>query len=311
MRIDSPAMNTTLTSSFERGSSKPRHPDKPLLYVELVGWNSVYCLVAIATIINNSLVIAVLRTRKILRKRTNYFLLCLATADLLVGAISIPLYIAALVLWWQRGESLNPIRTVYATVDILIGYASMFSLTVVAVERLCAIATPLKHRRVSSRTYHVLICGIWLLAASHSAVYLMKVNVPAFPKSLFFYMMRVTSFLSFFVLCVAYTAIYLKVRSRKRHIIQVAVKAVARERLLLEKSFILSVIFVATWLPFNVLTFVGKFCGNCSDITYQVIFVVKLFHFLNSLINPFVYSFRDRQFRKILLNMCKKLHNSK
>ena len=307
-------MNTTEASLFcsSTTTSNSAARDRPLLYADLVGWSSIYCLVAIPTIIDNSFAIAALTTRKILRKRANYFLLCLAIADLLVGAISVPLYIAALVLWWQMGESANPIRKVYATLDILTGYASIFSLTTISVERLCAIAFPLKHRVTSTQTYHILICFIWLLAAFHAGVYLMHVNVPAFPRSVFFFMTRFSAFLSFFVLCSAYTAIYVKVRTRKRKPVNEnqADATMGQERVLLEKSFILSVMLIATWLPFNILTFVNTFCVDCVDVTYQVVFVVKLFHFLNSFLNPFVYTFRDKEFRKILLNLIKKMRIS-
>lgn len=304
-------MNSTAASLVYQNTSQKVSRDRPLPYADLVGWSFIYCLVAIPTIINNAFAIAVLTTRKILRKRANYFLLCLAIADLLVGAVSIPLYIAALVLWWQLGESANPIRKVYAAIDILTGYASIFTLTTISVERLCAIVFPIKHRVASTRTYHLLTTCIWLSAALHAGVYLMHVNVPAFPKLLFFYMTRVTAFLSFFVLCFAYAIIYVKVRARKRKPVnenQVDTAA-SQERILLHKSFILSVMLIATWLPFNILTFVGTFCVDCVDVTYQVIFVVKLFHFLNSFLNPFVYTFRDKEFRKILLKMVKKIRN--
>lgn len=48
------------------------------------------CLVAIVAVIGNSLVILVFYRERRLRRRTNYYIISLATADFLVGLIGIP-----------------------------------------------------------------------------------------------------------------------------------------------------------------------------------------------------------------------------
>jgi 7 transmembrane receptor (rhodopsin family) len=47
-------------------------------------------LVAVLAVIGNSIVIAVFFRERKLRKRTNYYIISLATADFLVGALGIP-----------------------------------------------------------------------------------------------------------------------------------------------------------------------------------------------------------------------------
>lgn len=55
-------------------------------------------LVAIVAVIGNSLVILVFYRERRLRRRTNYYIISLATADLLVGLLGIPFAVLVSIL---------------------------------------------------------------------------------------------------------------------------------------------------------------------------------------------------------------------
>lgn len=106
-------------------------------------------LVAIVSIIGNVLVIIVFRRERKLRRRTNYYIVSLAMADLLVGALGIPFAILA---------SMGLPRNLHAclfTVSLLVVLCtiSIFCLVAVSVDRYWAILYPMAYsRNVRTRT---------------------------------------------------------------------------------------------------------------------------------------------------------------
>jgi len=106
-------------------------------------------LVAIVSIIGNVLVIIVFRRERKLRRRTNYYIVSLAMADLLVGCLGIPFAILA---------SIGLPRNLHAclfTVSLLVVLCtiSIFCLVAVSVDRYWAILYPMAYsRNVRTRT---------------------------------------------------------------------------------------------------------------------------------------------------------------
>ena len=130
----------------------------------IVAWSLVFGGMALAIITGNSVAIAVLTRRKLLRRRTNYFLISLALADMTVGIFSVPTFIYQLVCFWQNGyvtqwTALN----ITKVLDVLCGLAPTFTLTVIAQERVCAICFPLRHRTSTRRLYDASISCVWIL----------------------------------------------------------------------------------------------------------------------------------------------------
>lgn len=100
-------------------------------------------LVAVCAVLGNALVIIVFSRNKKLRRRTNYYIISLATADLLVGLFAIPFAILA---------SIGLPRNLYAclfTVSVLIVLCtiSIFCLVAVSIDRYWAILYPMGYSR--------------------------------------------------------------------------------------------------------------------------------------------------------------------
>ena len=58
-----------------------------------IAWSTVFSLVAIGIAVVHALTIMAFTTRRLVRRRALFFLISLAIADLMVGAVAIPLYI--------------------------------------------------------------------------------------------------------------------------------------------------------------------------------------------------------------------------
>lgn len=100
-------------------------------------------LVAIFAVVGNALVIFVFRKERRLRRRTNYYIVSLATADLLVGLLGIPFAILSSV-----GLPLN-LHACLFTVSLLVVLCtiSIFCLVAVSVDRYWAILHPMGYSR--------------------------------------------------------------------------------------------------------------------------------------------------------------------
>ena len=100
-------------------------------------------IVAIIAIVGNAMVICVFQRERRLRRRTNYYIVSLALADLLVGLLGVPFAIMASV-----GLPTNLYACLF-TVSLLVVLCtiSIFCLVAVSVDRYWAILYPLAYSR--------------------------------------------------------------------------------------------------------------------------------------------------------------------
>lgn len=84
-----------------------------------IAWSSVFALVAIVIVAVNALTIMAFTT----------ILISLAIADMMVGAVAIPLYIY---LTLKTGLQKGAVQNLFEAVDILWGLASVFTLTIIS-----------------------------------------------------------------------------------------------------------------------------------------------------------------------------------
>ncbi|XP_012536943.1 adenosine receptor A2b isoform X2 [Monomorium pharaonis] len=116
-------------------------------------------LVAICAVFGNGLVIIVFGKERKLRRRTNYYIVSLATADLLVGLFAIPFAILASI-----GLPTN-LHACLFTVSVLVVLCtiSIFCLVAVSVDRYWAILYPMGYSRtVRTKTAIGIICVCWV-----------------------------------------------------------------------------------------------------------------------------------------------------
>ncbi|XP_043926624.1 5-hydroxytryptamine receptor 2B [Protopterus annectens] len=121
-------------------------------------------LVIIPTIGGNILVILAVSLEKKLQNATNYFLMSLAAADLLVGMLVMP--IALLIILfnskWPLPEGLCPI---WIFLDVLFSTASIMHLCAISLDRYIAIKRPIQHNQFNSRTKALIkITVVWLIS---------------------------------------------------------------------------------------------------------------------------------------------------
>uniref|UniRef100_A0A8C0NUS9 G-protein coupled receptors family 1 profile domain-containing protein n=1 Tax=Canis lupus familiaris TaxID=9615 RepID=A0A8C0NUS9_CANLF len=114
-------------------------------------------IIIILTIGGNILVIMAVSLEKKLHNATNYFLMSLAIADMLVGLLVMPLSLLAILYdyVWPLPRYLCP---VWISLDVLFSTASIMHLCAISLDRYVAIRNPIEHSRFNSRTKR--LCSI-------------------------------------------------------------------------------------------------------------------------------------------------------
>ncbi|XP_033821382.1 5-hydroxytryptamine receptor 2B [Periophthalmus magnuspinnatus] len=121
-------------------------------------------MVIIPTIGGNILVILAVSLEKKLQNATNYFLMSLAVADLLVGLLVMPIALVT-VLYnseWPLPEFVCPI---WLFLDVLFSTASIMHLCAISLDRYIAIKKPIQHSQYKSRAKALVkIALVWLIS---------------------------------------------------------------------------------------------------------------------------------------------------
>ena len=251
-----------------------------------VPWLATFGIAAACTVAGNLIFLAIyVKSDNLRRMRTSVLLVSLAAADLIVGAVTIPMYMA--VLWLgAEGTNNSNVLAVYRATDILSGFASLFGLAVIALERVYSVFWPHKHRALTKTTYYVALAVIWVLSVLLAAL-------SAFVAATRTYLLLPLMAVIVAVVTLCYCAVWAKLRRSRpcRH-----------EKKLAKTLAIVTGIFLITWLPFFVINWVFYLCVQCW-LHLDFLFAAKLLHFSNSFANPIVYPFRFPEVRRILVKV--------
>ncbi|XP_032888013.1 5-hydroxytryptamine receptor 2B isoform X1 [Amblyraja radiata] len=121
-------------------------------------------LVIIPTIGGNILVILAVSLEKKLQNATNYFLMSLAVADMLVGLLVMPIALLNILFnsEWPLPCEICPI---WISLDVLLSTASIMHLCAISLDRYIAIKKPIQHSRFNSRAKVLIkITIVWLIS---------------------------------------------------------------------------------------------------------------------------------------------------
>ncbi|KAK3748718.1 hypothetical protein QZH41_004715 [Actinostola sp. cb2023] len=280
--------------------------------MEVIGSTVVYTLLALTIISGNSLVIAAYRYNVRLQTVTNTFLVGLAVSDLLVGLVSVPLWVYFSVCQQYHTCISSPgLQVFYSTADIFIGCASVLQLTAISIERFLAITRPIIHRTYSSRFYTTLIIAAWLYAFLMAALF--PVQYTRWEK--IYTVILVTT--CFAVPTIMIFVVYVMIFKTAMFSSDVRVSPEGSQRRTVQQEAKIAVtiavitgLFVVAWLPFFVVNVIGTFCLECLPGypgVLRLVRFVKWMHYSNSVVNPVIYAYRNRVMRRTFVRLLRVL----
>ncbi|XP_068599759.1 5-hydroxytryptamine receptor 2B [Brachionichthys hirsutus] len=153
-------MSQAVTAPLEaNGSQAGEVPGLQLKWAALL-----IIMVIVPTIGGNILVILAVGLERKLQNATNYFLMSLAVADLLVGILVMPIALVTILYNsdWPLPEPLCPI---WLFLDVLFSTASIMHLCAISLDRYIAIKKPIQHSQNKSRAKAMVkIALVWLIS---------------------------------------------------------------------------------------------------------------------------------------------------
>ena len=253
------------------------------------------------------MVLWLLYKNKSLRTISNKFLASLCVADFLAGLVVDPMYIAIRVFVQPRkGSSLLKVINM---VWIHSTAATVFNLCCVSVDRFIAIRFPLRYQDImTKKRCYAVITMVWLISLflpfSRTLVdNRMNVEELWFSLSFVFFKLPIT------VVTLCYFAIFKAARKQargiKRENLQNAAPARAMQNYKAIKTigFVLGV-FIVSWMPSLVVSIVDYVTASNKCLDHKLAYIVwpwiDALGLTSSAINPWIYVFRNGEFREAL-----------
>ncbi|XP_059057135.1 adenosine receptor A3 [Achroia grisella] len=276
-------------------------------------------LVALVAVVGNAMVIYVFRRDRRLRRRTNYYIVSLATADFLVGLFGIPFAILA---------SVGLPRNLHAclfTVSLLVMLCtiSIFCLVAVSVDRYWAILYPMCYsRNVRTKTAIFIISVCWIAGVCVGLLPLFgwHADVGSAPGCYFVEVMDYNYLLFLYFATIVTPSVLLA--AFYAHIYRVVVKQLSevvtvngshgrgtmlrvlgptqkREVKATQNLAIIVFFFILCWIPLYTVNAIKAFVPDLN-IPNPVTYFCIIFSHLNSAINPLLYAYHLKDFRAAL-----------
>ncbi|XP_047712075.1 neuromedin-K receptor [Prionailurus viverrinus] len=277
-------------------------------------WSLAYGVVVAVAVFGNLIVIWIILAHKRMRTVTNYFLVNLAFSDASMAAFNTLVnFIYALHSEWYFGANYCRFQNFFPITAV---FASIYSMTAIAVDRYMAIIDPLKPR-LSATATKIVIGSIWILAfllafpqCLYSKIKVMPgrtlcyVQWPEGPKQHFTYHIIVIVLVYCFpllVMGVTYTIVGITLwggeipgdTCNKYH------EQLKAKRKVVKMMIIVVVTFAICWLPYHIYFILTAIYQQLNRWKYiQQVYLASFWLAMSStMYNPIIYCCLNKRFR--------------
>lgn len=267
-----------------------------------IATNVFLVVIIIFAVFGNTLVCLACVMSKRLQSFTSAFIISLAVTDILVGAVSMPVWLSVNLTGKPDVVNFPKFYKVWLCFDIVCGTASIMNLVFISIDRFLAVNHPLRYPIIVTRNRITLgIAFIWIYSITIAAINPLKwQDYPLFVSLASF-------FVPLLIMVVVYSRIFHVALTHARSIRRVHSDQPITHRRVTENfhrdvkaARTLSIVigaFVACWCPFFVVTLVFKYCKSSCSVSKEVLVMMKWLHYGNSALNPLIYSCLNRNFR--------------
>jgi len=207
----------------------------------------------------------------------------------------------------------------YISFDVFAGSASILQLTAIALERFISAQWPWFHRKMSRWPYWLMLLFAWLCAALMAAINHVQIKREAWHEIYSIALTGLCFVFPFAIIATCYTYIFkisrfqarrrLSSGSNSRHFGSTPGNAI-RELNVATTVVVITGVFLASWLPFFVVTILATFCLTCLPSGPALAHLVKCLKFLqysSSCVNPYIYAYRDKEMRLTIIKVANKI----
>lgn len=132
---------------------------------------------AIAAILSNALVVAVIATKQQLRTLYNILLACMGVTDLMVGMLVQPLFVVSEIKHLNGFAPFCALDTVVSVTSCGFCLASVGHLVLISVERFVFIKLPLRYEEIATENRMIVgVLTVWVVSASFSISMIMMAS---------------------------------------------------------------------------------------------------------------------------------------
>lgn len=268
-----------------------------LLYIFLA-------ILSVVTVCGNMLVILSVICFKQLQSPTNYLIISLALADLLVGILVYPLSMAFSLSSCLYHEEL--VCKIRASFDISLSSCSILHLCCISIDRYYAVCRPLMYEsKITNSVVVVMILICWVVSVLIGiSILIGGLNDEQCEEGCFIDVLlenTVGPVLSFYLPVVIMLCIYLKIfLVAQRHVRSIQSTAALADvsKMQRKATKTLAIVlgaFLLCWTPFFLCVTVWPF--SPLSIPVSAIETLNWFTLANSMLNPFIYAFFYSRFR--------------
>lgn len=262
---------------------------------------SISLVLCLVTVPGNVLVcVAVIKDPyKELKTSFNCFVLQLAISDLVVGALTEPVFIAYHIREALKYPVMENVWVIHLT--FFVSYtASLLSLAALTLDRYLTVMSYYK-RFLSTTTITLISLLIWVISVSVPCLY--------FIAGFYLFAFLFTSAALVIIISIL-TFSYIRIHQRLKAQIsrwhwfqqrQIKLEAVSMERGLTRAFYVILGIFLVCLLPSFVMIYIINFCDHCDCIFIHWLRDLQfLFPLVNCSLNQFLYAWRIRSFRRAI-----------
>ncbi|XP_077477497.1 visual pigment-like receptor peropsin [Stigmatopora argus] len=272
----------------------------------------------IVSLLSNIIVLLMFVKFKELRTATNFIIINLALTDIGVAGIGYPMSAASDIHGsWKFGYGGCQ---VYAALNIFFGMASIGLLTVVAIDRYLTICRPDLGRKMTVRSYNLLILAAWLNALFWSSMpavgWAAYAPDPTGATCTIDWRNNDASFISYTmaVICVNFAAPLAIMFYCYYHVSATVNRYKANNCLdninvdwsdqmdVTKMSIVMIVMFLVAWSPYSTVCLWASF-GDPATIPAPMAIIAPLFAKSSTFYNPCIYVIANKKFRRAIIGM--------
>ena len=262
---------------------------------EAIVWCCAFTVSSAIIITGNLLTIALFTINKRLQKKHFVLLINMASADLMLGAVSLPVFIYSVVwkTYEQRLERMTSTFTIFRGVStIFYSQASIIFAAFISGERVFATYWPLRHRVVSLKSYRSVCYSAWALVLLSTAILsLLRILVSREAYS-WLWVQFTASLIA--IICGCNIGVWRKFQ--KRRFTQNARSS--QKRQLTKTLLLISLLALLSWLPIIILNI---FQTVNYSVNKNIYFTAVFLNISSCFVNPVTYFVRIHEFRQALI----------